>query len=135
MRFKVENKRLLEFAKLAKNKAMSPTGYHCGAAVLADSGKIYTGCNLGTEDGLFNICAERLAIAKMLSEGERGFQKIAVVGGQGDELVLTTPCGICRQLIASFGKKIEVICGYEENGEMKEKSYRAEDLLPESFQF
>lgn len=129
------NKLLIELALSAKNKAVSPTGYHCGAAVLSDSGKIYTGCNLGSEDGIFNICAEQVAICKMLSEeGQTTFQKIAVVGGHGDELRFTTPCGVCRQLISEFGKGIEVICAYEEGDEIKEKIYKIEELLPKSFE-
>lgn len=128
------HKLLVELAIKAKRRAMSPTGYHCGAAVLSDSGKIYTGCNLGTEDGIFNICAERVAISKMLSEeGQTSFHKIAVVGGHGDELVYTTPCGVCRQLIAESGEDIEVICAYEEHDELKEKIFKIKELLPESF--
>ncbi|MBQ9279845.1 MAG: cytidine deaminase [Clostridia bacterium] len=129
------NEALLEFAIRAKDRAISPTGYHCGAALVSETGRIYTGCNLGSEDGIFNICAERLAICKMLSEGERTFTKIAVVGGMGDRLTFTTPCGVCRQLISEFGQEIEVVCGYKEDGELKQKVYHIKDLLPESFQF
>ena len=118
------NKELIQKAISAKYYAMSPTGYHCGSALITDRGNIYTGCNLGSEDGLFNICAERLAISNMLAKGEKSFSKIAVVGGTGNNLSFTIPCGICRQLISEFGQDIEVICGYEENGELKEKVYK-----------
>ena len=128
------NEALIEFAIRAKGRAISPTGYHCGAAIVSDMGRVYTGCNLGTEDGIFNICAERVAISKMLSEGERTFTKIAVVGGMGDELVFTTPCGVCRQLISEFGTDIEIICGYEENDEIKYKAFKIDELLPEKFE-
>ena len=135
MENKTNHKLLVELAINAKHKAISPTGYHCGAAVLSDSGKIYTGCNLGSEDGIFNICAEQVAICKMLSE-ENGasFHQIAVVGGHGDELIYTTPCGVCRQLIAEFGKDIEVICAYEEKDSIVEKVFNIRELLPEGYQ-
>lgn len=127
------NKELINLAIEAKKNAVSPTNYHCGAAIETVSGKIYTGCNLGSEDGIFNICAEQVAIYKMLSEGEKNFLKIAVVGGLNDELTYTTPCGVCRQLISTFGRDIEIICGYTENGEIKEKIFKIEELLPETF--
>ena len=65
------NKELINMAIEVRKNAISPTKYYVGAALLTESGKVYTGCNLGTEDGIFNICAERVAICKMLSEGER----------------------------------------------------------------
>lgn len=128
------NRELIEMAIAAKKNAISPTQYYVGAALLTENGKVYTGCNLGTEDGIFNICAERVAICKMLSEGERNFTKIAVVGGPEDKLIYTTPCGVCRQLIMTFGKDIEVIMGYaNENGEIEEKIMKINELLPSGF--
>lgn len=127
------NKELINIAIEVKKNAVTPTNYHCGAAILADSGKIYTGCNLGSEDGIFNICAEQVAISKMLSEGENKFSKIAVVGGKNEELTYTTPCGVCRQLISLFGASVEVVCGYQENEEIKEKVFTIKELLPETF--
>lgn len=128
------NLELINLAIEAKKKAISPTGYYCGAALLTTTGKVYTGCNLGSEDALFDICAERVAIVKMLSEGEKSFSKIAVVGGKGDSLVCTTPCGICRQLISEFRNDIEVILGYQnDNGELEEKVFKISELLPSSY--
>ncbi len=127
------NNELIDMAFQAKKNAISPTGYYCGAALLTENGNIYTGCNLGSKDGIFNICAEQVAISKMLSNGEKKFSKIAVAGGIGDELIYTTPCGICRQLISSFGNDIEIICAYKEDGEVKEKIFKIKDLLPEVF--
>ena len=128
------NKELINMAIEVRKNAISPTKYYVGAALLTDSGKVYTGCNLGTEDGIFNICAERVAICKMLSEGERSFSKIAVVGGPEDKLIYTTPCGVCRQLIMTFGKDIEVVMGYSnENGEIEEKIMKINELLPGGF--
>ena len=128
------NKELINMAIEVRKNAISPTKYYVGAALLTDSGKVYTGCNLGTEDGIFNICAERVAICKMLSEGEKSFSKIAVVGGPEDKLIYTTPCGVCRQLIMTFGKDIEVVMGYaNENGEIEEKIMKINELLPGGF--
>lgn len=128
------NTELIKLAIEAKKNAMSPTGYYCGAALLATSGKVYTGCNLGSEDALFNICAEKVAIAKMLSEGDKMFTKIAVVGGMGDALTYITPCGVCRQLISEFGNEIEVIMGFKnENDELEEKVLKISELLPSSY--
>lgn len=128
------NKELINMAIEARKNAISPTKYYVGAALLTESGKVYTGCNLGTEDGIFNICAERVAICKMLSEGEKSFTKIAVVGGPEDKLIYTTPCGVCRQLIMTFGNDIEVVMGYaNENGEIEEKIMKIDELLPGGF--
>ncbi len=128
------NLELINLAIEAKKNGISPTGYFCGAAVLAEDGKVYTGCNFGSEDALFNICAERVAICKMLSEGVKKFSKIAVVGGMGDCLICTTPCGICRQCISEFGQDIEVIMGYKnESGELVELVKKISDLLPGAY--
>lgn len=128
------NRELIDLAIEAKKYAISPTGYFVGAALETVNGKVYTGCNLGSEDAIYNICAERVTICKMLSEGEKEFKRIAVVGGMGDELIYTTPCGICRQLISEFGKDIDVIMGYKEDGEIKEKVLKISELLPGGFE-
>lgn len=128
------NMELINLAIEAKKNAISPTGYFVGVALIADGGKIYTGCNLGSEDALFNICAERVAICKMLSEGVKSFTKIAVVGGIGDELRYTTPCGICRQLISEFGTEIEVVMGYKNaDGILMEDVKKISELLPAGY--
>lgn len=126
----MNNKNLIDLAIEAKKNALSPTKYKVGVALKTKSGKIYTGCNLGSANGLFNICAERVAIFKMLSEGEKEIEKIIIVGGLNDELINTVPCGICRQLIFDLGKDIEIICAYMENGEIKQDKYFIKDLLP-----
>lgn len=128
------NQELINLAIKAKKNAMSPTNYHVGAALLTTDGEVYTGCNLGSQDGIFNICAERVAVCKMLSDGKKSFEKIAVVGGMEDELTFTTPCGVCRQLISEFGKDIEVILGYkDEEGKIVEKVQKISELLPSGF--
>ena len=127
------NEELINLAIEAKKNAKSPTKYYVGVALKTKSGKVYTGCNLGSENGIFNICAERTAIVKMLSEGEEEIEKIVVVGGNESELTPTIPCGVCRQLIYDMGKDIEIIVAYKENGELKQKTYLAKELLPAGY--
>ena len=71
----MNNEELIKLAIEAKKNARTPTKYYVGAALKTKSGKVYTGCNLGRENGIFNICAERVAIVKMLSEGEEEIEK------------------------------------------------------------
>lgn len=130
----MNNEELINLAIEAKKNAKTPTKYHVGVALKTKSGKVYTGCNLGSENALFNICAERVAIVKMLSEGEDEIEKIIVVGGYENELICTLPCGICRQLIFDLEKEIEIICAYYENGNLKQKVYKAKDLLPAGYE-
>ncbi len=129
----MNDEELIHLAIEARKNAISPTGYYVGVAALTKAGKVYTGCNLGSEDGLYNICAERTAMVKMLSEGRQEITKIAVVGGKQDELIVTTPCGICRQLLIELAPEAEVICAYEENGEIKYQVYTVKELLPHGY--
>lgn len=95
---------LVELAKEAMQRAYAPySGYWVGAALLTKAGKVYTGCNI--ENSAFGPtnCAERTAFFKAVSEGEREFEAIAVVGGK--EGVITgifPPCGVCRQVMQEF---------------------------------
>ena len=129
----MNNDELINLAIEARKNAKSPTKYYVGVALLTKSGKVYTGCNLGSENGIFNICAERVAIVKMLSEGDEKIEKIAVVGGKENELVLTLPCGVCRQLIYDLGKDIEIIAAYYEEEKLIQKEFNIKDLLPAAF--
>ena len=70
----------------------------------------------------------------MLSEAPEKIKKIAVVGGR-ETLIPTTPCGVCRQLIYSLGTDIEIICAFNEENELKYKSYKIEELLPNGFTY
>lgn len=125
---------LIELAIKAKQNAYVPySNFKVGAALLGKSGKVYTGCNVECSSYGISICAERTALVKAISEGEREFEAIAVVGGNKDELTYTSPCGACRQFLADFGK-LKVILGYEENNQIEYKVFEIEELLPESFQ-
>ena len=96
--------KLVELAKEAMQKAYAPySGYWVGAALLTKGGAVYTGCNI--ENAAFGPtnCAERTAFFKAVSEGEREFAAIAVVGGKGGEIIgFFPPCGVCRQVMQEF---------------------------------
>ena len=97
-------KSLMEAATAARQYAYSPySGYRVGAALLGKSGKVHTGCNVENAGYSPTKCAERTAVFKAVSEGEREFSAIAVVGGAGDTIdPACTPCGVCRQVLAEF---------------------------------
>ena len=128
------NKEDLELAKKARLNAHSPySDFQVGAALRTKSGKIYLGCNIENH-GIQGICAERTAFAKALSEGEREFECITVVGAKkGEEPTLKCmPCGYCRQFMSEFvdsNFKIYVA----ENDIIEELTIN--DLLPYSFKF
>lgn len=97
---------LIEAAKQARENAHAPySNFRVGAALRSTSGRIFGGCNVENATYGLAMCAERVAIFKAISEGERGFSAIAVVT---DTEVLTPPCGACRQLIWEFCGDIAV---------------------------
>ncbi|MBQ8295320.1 MAG: cytidine deaminase [Clostridia bacterium] len=94
---------LLCAVEARKNSYAPYSGFHVGAALLGKSGKVYTGCNVENAAYSPTNCAERTAVFKAVSEGEREFTAIAVVGGKGDEISsLCAPCGVCRQVLSEF---------------------------------
>lgn len=124
----MDNKELLKIAEKAKENAYVPySKFHVGAALLTKSGKVFTGCNVECASYGGTNCAERTAIFKAVSEGEREFEKIAVTS---DNIGETYPCGICRQVILEFGRDIKVVLG-ESEGEYREMSIQ--ELIPYGF--
>lgn len=123
----MEYKKLVEMAYEAMTFAYTPySKFNVGAALLTKSGKVYTGCNVEIASYGATNCAERTAIYKAISEGEKEFKAIAVVSSSKD---YTYPCGICRQVIVEFGKDIEVIVAKGDDFVV----YTIDDLLPKSF--
>jgi cytidine deaminase len=119
---------LILAAKQARENAHAPfSDFRVGAAVRAKSGRIYTGCNVESASYGLTCCAERTAIFKAVSEGERGFEAIAVVT---DTDVLTPPCGACRQIIWEFCGDVPVVLA---NLKGKVELESAERLLPRPF--
>ncbi|MGA8221503.1 MAG: cytidine deaminase [Candidatus Acidiferrales bacterium] len=98
---------LIAAAKQARENAHAPfSNFRVGAAVRAKSGRIFAGCNVENATLGLTCCAERVAIFKAVSEGEHGFESMAVVA---DTDVLTPPCGACRQIIWEFCGDVPVI--------------------------
>lgn len=105
--------------------------YRVGAVLVGKSGKEYTGCNLENAAYSPSICAERTAFAKAVSEGEKEFKCIAIVGGREGEISSDcSPCGVCRQVMAEFcDADFEVILGTPDDF----KVYKFSDILPLTF--
>lgn len=132
---KSEIQNLIQSAIESREKAYVPySNFAVGAALLTNGGKIYNGCNIENASYTPTNCAERTAVFKAVSEGEKEFVAIAVVGGHKDEGIreLIFPCGVCRQVLVEFcdPKKFKVFIAknvddYEE--------YLLEDILPKSF--
>ena len=123
---------LMRMAEEARLGAYAPySDFLVGAALLTKSGKVYTGCNIENASFGATNCAERTAIFKAVSEGERQFSAIAVVGGLGDTLSeLCAPCGVCRQVLNEFcDGTLKVILGTPE----KITVTTLAELLPYSF--
>lgn len=123
----------IELAKNARLKAYSPySNFQVGAALRTKSGKIYLGSNIENH-GIQGICAERTAFAKALSEGEREFDRITVVGSpKGEECTeKCMPCGYCRQFISEFVNNDFKICVVDKENNVEE--YTIDELLPHSF--
>jgi cytidine deaminase len=119
---------LILAAKQARENAHAPfSNFRVGAAVRASSGRTYTGCNIENATLGLTICAERVAIFKAMSEGERDFDAIAVVT---DVDGLTPPCGACRQIIWEFCGDILVLLA---NLSGKVEKETAAGLLPRQF--
>ncbi|OGO88498.1 MAG: cytidine deaminase [Clostridiales bacterium GWF2_36_10] len=127
------DKELVELAFKALETAYTPySGYKVGTALLTKSGKVYLGCNIENASYSPTVCAERTAFFKAVSEGEKEFSMIAVVGGKnGNCETFFMPCGVCRQVMAEFcSSDFKVIIG-KSNGEIK--SFTLGEILPFSF--
>ncbi len=125
----------LELAKKARLNACSPySNYQVGAVLRTKSGKVYTGCNIENH-GIQGICSERTAFAKALSEGEREFECITVVGApKGEEPTeKCMPCGYCRQFMSEFVDDNFKVCVVDKDNNVEELTIN--DLLPHSFKF
>lgn len=120
---------LIEKAIEAKENAYVPySNFRVGAALFTKSGKIYTGCNIENVSYGATNCAERTAVFKAVSEGEKEFQAIAINGDNGDYL---PPCGICRQVLSEFADdSLKVILA---NSAEDYKVISLGELLPGTF--
>ena len=129
------NEALILEAKKARERAYTPySNFKVGAALLTKSGKIYHGCNIENAGYTPTNCAERTAFFKAVYDGEREFEKIAVVGGpdgtEGDELC--APCGVCRQVMMEFcnPETFKIILA---NGKGKYLEMTLKEMMPYGF--
>ena len=131
----MDNQELIRIALSARDAAYAPySGFAVGAALLCKSGKIYTGCNIESRSFSPTCCAERTAFFKAISEGEREFLTIAVVGGRKDsaDFGICTPCGVCRQVMSEFCEKDFTII--LSDSRFNFKTMKLEELLPFGFE-
>lgn len=130
----MDRKQLVSEALAAREFAYTPySGFAVGAALLTKDGKIYRGCNIESATYTPTNCAERTAFFKAVSEGERSFEAIAIVGGPAGKppVDFCYPCGVCRQVMAEFCKKdFKVIVGKSVD---EYKEYTLEEMLPNAF--
>ena len=129
------NEELIIEAKKARQMAYTPySHFKVGAVLVAKSGKIYYGCNVENASYSVTNCAERTAFFKAVSEGEREFEKIAIVGGaegtEADEMC--TPCGVCRQVMMEFcnPERFQIVLA---DGKEKCVQFSLRELLPYGF--
>lgn len=127
---------LINMAKKASENAHVPySNFTVGTLLISKGGKAYMGCNVENH-GIMSICGERVAFTKAISEGEKEFKEIYVVGKHKDDKFFkeTLPCGYCRQFMSEFcSKDFKVITYDEETNKINE--YTLEELLPNSFDF
>jgi cytidine deaminase len=123
---------LIAMAADARKMAYAPySGFCVGAALLGKSGKVYTGCNVENAAYTPTNCAERTAVFKAVSEGEREFSAIAIVGGKGEAMAkFCAPCGVCRQVLSEFcDESLVLVLGTPDDY----KEYTFAEVFPYSF--
>jgi cytidine deaminase len=124
---KQEKQSLIDLASVARQRAYAPySNYPVGAALRTKSGRIFTGVNVENAAYPQTMCAERVAIFKAVSEGEKDFEVISIVTNNGG-----SPCGGCRQVMAEFGLNTIVLLA-DENGNLV-KQTTVKELLPDAF--
>jgi cytidine deaminase len=118
--------RLLQLARDAARQAYAPySRYSVGAAILAEDGSVYTGCNVENASYGLTICAERVAFFAAVAAGHRRFEAIAVVTPDGG-----TPCGACRQVLNELAPDLDVLVGRPDGSH---RTFGLRELLPEAF--
>lgn len=118
---------LVSAARAAMERAYAPySGFRVGAAIEAEDGTIYMGCNIENASYGLTICAERAAVAAAVTAGARRFRRVAVVTETDPP---AAPCGACRQVLSEFGSTIEV----RSVGPATERRWTLAELLPDAF--
>ena len=131
----IDRKALIRAAFAARECAYTPySNFKVGAALLAKNGSVYTGCNIECATFTPTNCAERTALFKAVSEGVHEFAAVAVVGakdGAPDDALVTSPCGVCRQVMREFCAGDFLI--YLQGPDGTVKTMTLAELLPQSF--
>ena len=126
----MELKELIEIATEASKNSYSPySHYNLGAALLCKNGKVFKGTNVENASYPLTCCAERIAIFKAVSEGEREFDTLVI---RSNDDSFPYPCGACRQVMAQFSDDLIV---YVVNGKNEVKKFTIKELLPYTFEF
>lgn len=125
--------KLISHAASAMQKSYNKySRFAVGAALLCDDGTVYTGCNIENSAFSATVCAERTAFFKAISDGKRGFKKIAIVGGKDNDIAKPCmPCGVCRQVMTEFCKKDFCIITVKDG---VPQSHSLSELLPYAFE-
>ena len=120
--------KLVKAARLARRQARAPySKFRVGAALLGKSGRVYSGCNIESSSYSLTICAERTALFKAISEGEKKFKAIAIIADDKD---FTPPCGACRQVLFDLAGNIDIIMV---NSRGRTTIVKLDELLPFAF--
>lgn len=130
----MESSELLQIARKARENAYAPySGFAVGAALLAQDGQVFTGCNIESSVFSPSICAERVALSKAISEGVKGFTAIAIVGAPSgaEPEEVCYPCGVCRQVLSEHVRINEFQIIVEDHG--RAQVCTLAELLPKAF--
>ena len=120
-------RKLISEAGRSMRKAIAPySGFKVGAALITKGGSIYRGCNIENHSLMLSICAEKVALTKALSDGEKKFEAMAIVCSKREYCL---PCGSCRQLLWEFAKDIDIFL----NSNKGIRKYSLNELLPFAF--
>ena len=127
---KIDSKKLIQAAAEARQKAVAPySNFKVGAALLTQTGKIISGANVESASYGLTCCAERVALFKALTEGEKDFVAVAVVARSPDG---AAPCGACRQLLAEYAPDAQVFVA--DSGSLGSiRTFSIKELLPQAF--
>ena len=123
--------KILKAIEATKNSYSPYSGCKVGAALLAQDGQVFTGCNIENASFSPTICAERVAFAKAISEGVNKFTAIAIAAKRNDKLSVFTPCGVCRQVMSEFCGNDFTILVVTDQDTFDE--YTLSEMLPHSF--
>ena len=124
----MQAEQLCQMALAMRQQAYCPYSHFAvGAALQGADGMVYTGCNIENAAYSATLCAERVALAKAVSEGKRDFVRLAIAASGEDYCV---PCGVCRQMLWEFAPDLEIICL---NGQGQARIFSLRELLPPAF--